>query len=258
MLKIELHKHYIFFIISSIIFLMVENSMYTLSFLYTYGVVFGIVSAVLFTIYTSVYLLGLKSKKKNGSVLDIVFLLSLLNFIAMFLLTGPVSNYIVYYNVNSAFAIGLNTVLIIVVAFPLFLGAYLIREKGLVRIGSIVLAIVIILLVVYFLSGIFIKYYSIDDEVFISIREIPYFLMGMNPYHNSVAQQVYYNSTVVGFTQTTSNQVIGVLNYPALYMFSFIPFYFIFPPSIYNIEHLIVPFRKLYSLWFYCLLQRFR
>jgi hypothetical protein len=241
MSKIWADRHYVLFVIAAVIFLMTENVMYIQGYLYSYGFIFGVFSAVLFFAYALVYLLSINGRRKNGKLLDIIFILSLINFIAMFAFSGPISNYLTYYTAETAFGAGLSAVLIIAVAFPLFLAAYLIREKHLMYIGLALLAIVVVLLVVYFLSGIFIKYYTIDDEIFISIRELHYFLAGMNPYQSSVAQQVYYNSSIVGFTQTTNNQIIGVLNYPALYMLAFLPFYLTIHPSIYNIEHHILP-----------------
>jgi hypothetical protein len=241
MLKISKDRYYIFFVISVVIFLMVTNSSYTLDFLYTYGFVFGLVSVILFAIYTYIYLIGAKDSKNRLRVLDIVFVLSVINFIAMFLFTGPLSNYEILYNANALIVMGLNTVLVIVVAFPLFLGAYLVRDKKFVRMGFVIFAIVMVLVIVYFTLGLIVKYYKLDDEVFIGIKEIHYFFMGLNPYQNSIAQQVYNNRTAVGFTQTTGNQLVGVLSYPALYMFSFIPFYFAFPSTIHGIEYYILP-----------------
>lgn len=74
MMKLGASRHYIFLIISSIFFLIIENSMYDLGFLYTYSLLIGIVSSVLFISYTSLYFLGAKDKKDRKWILDVIFL----------------------------------------------------------------------------------------------------------------------------------------------------------------------------------------
>ncbi|MDE1871060.1 MAG: hypothetical protein KGI06_02360 [Candidatus Micrarchaeota archaeon] len=236
-------KYYIFFIIVSFAFLVTVNSTYMLNFLYTYGTAFGAVSAIAFVAYAFIYLLGIKTRKRHDALLNALFLISVLDLFAMFLLSGPVSGAILSYNAYALYTVAITAILIIIIAFPLFLGAYLVRGKTHARIGYAIFGIVVVLVFVYFVSHILIKYFVIDDEVFISISDIHYLLSGINPYQHSLSQQIYRNSSSMGYTFTTNNELIGILNYPALYLFSYVPFYFLASPTLYNMEHVIVPFQ---------------
>ncbi|MGI0100739.1 MAG: hypothetical protein ACREBH_03440 [Candidatus Micrarchaeaceae archaeon] len=241
-------RHYIFLILVSFFFLMVANSLIELDYLSTYGVLLGMVAAALFLLYACLFLIRKKGKNIYDRALDAAFVLSLLNFICMFVLTGPLSHVILYYNLESLYVLAISAIFLFAIVYALSLAAYSIRDKGIagrsrktVLFAGLVFAIVIIIILVYFLSGLFIKYYKIDDEFFISIKDIGFLLKGLNPYQYSVSQQLYYNESYVGTTLTTNNQIIGVMNYPALYLFSYLPVYFIASPTIYNMEHYMAP-----------------
>lgn len=239
-------KRYIFFILVSFFFLIVGNSLLELDYLSTYGILFGLAAAVLFLAYAFVFLIE-KDKSTHGRVLDALFLLSLLNLIGMFTLTGSLSKIILDYNISTLYVVAISAVFCIAIAMPLFFAAHAIRDKKISRnrkvllFCCIMLAMVLFVIALYFLSGLFVKYYVIDDEFFISIKDIAFALRGLNPYQQSVSQQLYYNRTSVGWTLTTKNQIIGILNYPALYLVSYLPVYFIAKPTIYNMEHYMAP-----------------
>ncbi len=234
-------RHYIFFIAVSFIFLVISSELYPLNMLSTHGDIFGLASAVLFVAYAFFYLTGKESRKM---MLDLIFAISLLNLICMFIFTGPISSVIWNGTVNNLYIVAISGLIIILISFPLFLGAHLFRDKKLVLIGCILFAVVIAIVAYYFLSGVFIKYYIIDDEFFISMNDIKFLLEGLNPYTYSIGQQVYYNSSILGFSFTTSGQVAGTLSYPALYLFSYLPFYFAASPTIYNMEHYTAPLQS--------------
>jgi uncharacterized membrane protein len=236
------NRHKFIFIIAASIFLLTDISMGQLDYLYNYGIVFGILSVILFFAYALLYLAKAKDKKRSNLLLDLVFVLTLINFVSMFLFSGPVSNILESGEISALYAVLINGVMITATATAFFLGAYAIRtgrDRRSVRFGYVLICIVIVMVVVYFLSGIAIRYYKIDDEVFIAVRSIKYLVSGLNPYQHSVAQELYYNNT--GFSLTANNELIGILNYPALYLYSYIPFYFFVKPTLADMQQYIVP-----------------
>jgi hypothetical protein len=246
-LKIKDKKGFVF-IIAAFIFLLVESSMYILDYLYTYGAIFGMISIILFFSYAFYYLhdKDSKTKGKHTKIFYIIFALILLNFILIFVFSGLASNAVLSYESSTLYAIVVNAIFIAVIGTVFFIGAYLVRSKKnkkSTRFGYFLMGIAVVLIFAYFLSGLAIKYYKIDDEFFIAVKEVGYLLHGTNPYQQSLAQELYYNSSSTGFSLTTNNQIIGILNYPALYLFSYLPFYPI-APTIYNIEHYIAPIQS--------------
>lgn len=235
-------KYYIIFVIVSFIFLLTESSMNVFDYLYKYGYVFGIISAASFITYAFFYVLGIRRKRAYSKILTSAFIIILINFIAILIFSGQQSNAIFYYDTYILYVLAINLVLMISTGMVIFLGAYLVRDKASknsVYFGYAIIAIAVALIFVYFV--LVIKYYTIDDEIFIAITSIKYlFLNGANPYQHSLSQLLYYNSSLA-FTMTTNNQIIGTLNYPALYLLSYLPFYFLAPPTIYNLEHYIAP-----------------
>ncbi len=236
------NKYYIFFVINLLIFLATELSLALLDYLYKYGLIFGIVSTVLFLVYAFFYIFKIKNNENGRNrLLDVAFSCSLLNFIAMFIYAASVSNIILTFNYSIFYPIFIGTILMVCILLPLFMGAYLIAKKHKMY-GYIFLSIVLILSIFFFLSGFIIKSYSITDEIFIGVRSISYLLNGMSPYQNSVVPALYQNRSVFGLTVTTGNKIVGTLNYPALYLFASLPFYFAASsPTVYNIEHYILP-----------------
>lgn len=238
--KISNQKDYIYLLVVAFLFLITANSLTLLDYIYTYGIIFGCICATLFIAYAFLFLIRGKSDKYS-KVFEIIFVLSILNFAATMLIATPISGIVLSYNVAILYTLIVGTIFIFTITMPLFLGTHLIRQRKVVLAGILLLVVVLALILIFFFSGIIIKYYVINDEFFISMRGIKYLFQGINPYVNSLSSQIYYNRTSVGWTLTTNNQIIGVMNYPALYMLSYLPFYFLAKPTIYNMEHYMAP-----------------
>lgn len=241
--RIKEQKYYLYFLVISFLFLLTANSMTVLDYIYTYGVILGCISASLFIAYALLFIIQRKNKT-YAIAFDILFVLAIVNFIATMTITNPISWIVLSYNAIILYTLAIGTIFIFTIILPLFLGAYLIRGKKSTVAGIFLLAIVLILVIVLFFSGVIVKYYIINDEFFISMRGIKNLFQGINPYTNSLSNQIYYNRTSVGWTLTTNNQIIGIMNYPALYMLSYLPFYFIAKPTIYNMEHYMAPLQS--------------
>lgn len=92
------------------------------------------------------------------------------------------------------------------------------------------------LFIVLLVFGFAIPIYSIvaphsigySDEIFIAAAESNAFLGGLDPYSVNVSRTLYneYETfNLSSFTLTASNQLVGTLNYPALYLFASVPLY---------------------------------
>jgi hypothetical protein len=229
----------------SLFFVLVSNSMTVLDYLSTYATIFGIVTASAFITYVFFYLYGIRTKKDYSRVLDLAFLISLIDFFAMFFFSGPASKLIRLYNTSILYPLLVYAVTVVMAAFTLFLFVYFFRKLRLPpkrRILVIVCIFVAISLMLYFIIiGTLGSQYKVDDEVYISVKGIGYLLSGINPYQHSLAQQLYYNASDVGFTVTATNQIIGVLGYPALYLFAYLPFVLITQPTVRSIGNFLLP-----------------
>ena len=237
----HIDRHYLFFILITSIFLIFSISSSILNYFYRYGLVFGVTATAIFLIYAVVYLLE-RQKKRRRCLLDCLFAAFLVNMSAMVAYSALISGIFLYSMLTYVYITLVYAVMIIVAAFPFFIGAYLIRNKISTKLGIVFLALAVILLAIYFVSGLVVKSYAASDETFVVVREITYALRGINPYNYSLARQLYANRTLMGIAVTTNNTVIGRMPYPALYMLLNFPFYvFAYPPTIHNIGLRILP-----------------
>ncbi len=83
--------------------------------------------------------------------------------------------------------------------------------------------------------GIVVTRFTLTDEPLIAFYSINATLHGLNPYSSSISALLFSLSHKADITFTASNTIVGVLNYPALYLISSIPFYLISAPTINNI-----------------------
>jgi hypothetical protein len=247
------NRHYIFFVLVSILFLITINITIALEEFYSYGFIFSIIAVALFFAYVFIYLIDKKNSKRRSTYLDVTFVLSVMNFISMVLITLLTSNSAMIYILSNISQIIIGALIIVPIAFSLFLGAYLIRKKIAVKVGYLLLAVALIILIIYGASALLlVKYHLIiDDETLISYISVKSFISGANPYLYQVSQQIYSNRTLLGghFSFTTNDQIINVLNYPALFMFANLPFYFITKLTTYNLEYLTVPIQEFVFLF---------
>ena len=133
--------------------------------------------------------------------------------------------------------IGIYTVLIIPLIFLIFFGLFLLRKKY-KKAAYALFALTIVVLAIYFASGAIFNHYKIDDEIFITFTATKALFAGHNPYNFSSSFALYSNVTmglVNSPSITTTNQLVGTLSYPALYIFAFIPFYLISAPTMQNL-----------------------
>ncbi|MDE1851207.1 MAG: hypothetical protein KGH69_00775 [Candidatus Micrarchaeota archaeon] len=120
---------------------------------------------------------------------------------------------------------------------PLFvfaiIGAHLIGGKKDMKrmyIGIAMLALVLFVLCIYFLSGRIFTGYRIGDENYLSVLSVNATLHGLNPYALSFERQLYSAASsdrILANTITTNNSIIGRFDYPALFFLVQAPFYIV-------------------------------
>ena len=129
--------------------------------------------------------------------------------------------------------------LFFLILMPLFfisaIAIYLFVVKKLVLGALVLVAVVAILLILYFMSRVLLSGYSIDDEMFLIFQSIKSLLTGMNPYALSYSELIYHTPNVSP-SITTTNRIMGTMDYPPLFFLTFLPFYFASVPTLQNLQ----------------------
>lgn len=113
--------------------------------------------------------------------------------------------------------------------FLAFLGALLWRKNR--RAALVTFAVLLLLLILIYSSSFIVGSFTLDDEVLIASRSAALVMHGINPYTVSMVPMLYQNASI-GLTITTQNNIVGVLDYPALFVLSTLPFYVTAPQTL--------------------------
>lgn len=70
----------------------------------------------------------------------------------------------------------------------------------------------------------------LDDEEFLSVHAVSTLFSGSNPYTMNIGSKELYDSmyvsnSITGYTLTTNNTIVGVMDYPPMFFLSMVPFY---------------------------------
>ncbi|MEM0074677.1 MAG: hypothetical protein QXX70_02155, partial [Candidatus Micrarchaeaceae archaeon] len=153
--------------------------------------------------------------KNRVRLLNSLFVLSALLFAAVFYTTGAplvfLSNAI---SILELFSIGL--LILLPVAFLISMGTYIYKKNRSAALA--ILAIALLLIFMYYATTLIFKGFGFDDEMFIVVQSIKELEHGINPYGVSFARLIYYNRTVFVPTISTTNKILGTLQYPPLFL----------------------------------------
>ncbi|MEM3241233.1 MAG: hypothetical protein QXV13_02150 [Candidatus Micrarchaeaceae archaeon] len=187
--------------------------------------------------------------KNRVRLLNSLFVLSALLFAAVFYTTGAplvfLSNAI---SILELFSIGL--LILLPVAFLISMGTYIYKKNRSAALA--ILAIALLLIFMYYATTLIFRGFGFDDEMFIAVQSIKELEHGINPYGVSFARLIYYNRTVFVPTISTTNKILGTLQYPPLFLISFLPFYLLSGKSIESIS--TVGFAVSYAAYLFVLL----
>jgi len=187
--------------------------------------------------------------KRYSLLLNALFLCSAVFYVGTFL-SGPAIS-LLYSETGQLFYAAVFLVFFILAFFLAFMGCYLIKRKepSVTRflrrnkISFALFAILLLILLIFFSQNV-VSFSKSNDEEFLMLQGVKLLLKGLNPYAVSVANSLYSNITaknVTGASVTTANEIIGVFDYPALFLLSFIPFYFLSAPTVSNFGAIDLP-----------------
>ncbi len=136
----------------------------------------------------------------------------------------------------------LTSIPYVIVFFLMALGTYLYRIRRYRKIGILIYAVTLMLIVGFFESRLALSYFANDEEI-ITMLGAKALLAGSNPYAVSAARVLAAAQVNNGTSITilSSGNIAGSMDYPALFVLSFVPFYALAQPTLYNLEHVYMP-----------------
>jgi len=202
--------------------------------------VFGALIAIFFLIVASLRMLvasGSTTISSKHSKPMIAAFSALVLFFTLSIAIMPLARISAVFSLSQVLMLlAVYIVLMLPILFCIMFGVYLFRagRKYWAFTLLLIFAAVVIVSLYYFAGYVFHLYP--DDESYICFLSAKALLDGTNPYAVSFSSQVYANMRNISYTLTTSNNIIGTINYPVLYLLSFIPFYMMLPPSMANLS----------------------
>ncbi len=216
-----------------------------------FGFVFG-VSAVAFLLLYSLS----HDRASWSSELHALFSISLFCYVMQIAASGDMILGALVKLLSQIQSLGLWFVLFIPLLFISSISIYFLRKER--RSDSMakyaLLAVLFLILVFYFfflLKGIFVA----DDEEVLKLTSVAMLLNGTNPYAASISLLLSQHIGSVGATFTTTNRIIGNMDYPALFFLAFVPFYFAAQPAIASLDSVYMPLQ--FTIFLFLLLLVF-
>ncbi len=238
----EKERYRLLFLINLVIFLLLNTSLVTFGDLSKVALFSSALGFFIFAVYGVLYAVHRDDKVLSSKIkiaYKILFLACILNLIGGTIFSYPLAPQIFYGMVGAFDVLAIYFVLFMPVFFLVFFGTFLYYYgKKFRKIAYIFFAFVVVVMLIYYFSGYVFSHYKNDDELFIIFADCKLLFHGVNPYNHSVAPLLYQNYTknlTTSVTLTTNNQIVGTLNYPALFLFSFLPFYFTSQPTLQNL-----------------------
>jgi uncharacterized membrane protein len=233
--------HYIELFIAALMFISSNEFSFQFSFLFENVFVLGSLISVLFLALALAFVL-----MRNGRPAEInarwvsalrhaIFIAIFVAYVAM-LASAPV---LLISLLKRFWLTGVFLVAFLPIFFLVFIAVYFIKSKE--PKAYLLLVAALLILVLYYPSKVLIYGFKASDEELIMFKSVSSLLEGVNPYAVSYANVVYENAKTIGFTLTTTKMIMGTMAYPALFFLTFVPFYFISPPTIQNLMGIDLP-----------------
>ncbi len=121
--------------------------------------------------------------------------------------------------------LGTQFVFFLMVFFAFFFSAFFIKVAKNNLLGMLFAALGIVILWAFFASGNISSGFRVNDETLLSMASVNASLNGINLYTFSLFNYFYSLSGKIGLTLLTTNNIASVMDYPALYFLSYLPFY---------------------------------
>lgn len=183
---------------------------------------------------------AVRDRRRYSMLLHVLFLCAAACYAGTFLFGPTIS--LLYSETGQLLYIAVFLVFFILAFFLAFMGRYLMKRRASSVTSflyknkiSLALLVMLLLILIIFFSQNVVSFSKPNDEEFLVFEGVKLLLKGLNPYAVSVAGPLYSNITtknVTGASVTTANAMVGIFDYPALFLFSFLPFYFLSSPTI--------------------------
>ncbi len=200
-----------------------------------------------FFLLAFVYLVSYENKNASAHAqlaCDVLFSLCIVFFLLSIFINSDFAFGMVTSLVIALNQVGTDVVMFLFVFFSFFFGAFFFRAEKNRTIGLLFMLLGLIIMWAFFISGHIDIGLKANDETLLTIYSIKAFLNGTNPYTYSLLAYLYQHHTTTGLTLLTTNTIASIMDYPALFFLSYLPFYLISPPNLANIS---VVYLGLYS-----------
>jgi hypothetical protein len=230
--------HYLELFFTAAIFVVADAIVAQISYVSSSLLVLNLLITLLFIVFAVVYVLGYGSGTKKGigragnASLHIIFLIIIGLFFSIFLFSPIPRATMGLLFVNYFISSSILFVAFVPPFFLTYIGVYFLRKGD--RRALLLLIAVFLMLLLYYTSSFLVKSYTIDDEELLAMQSVAALLHGMNPYTLSFVPVLIQNASI-GLSITTSNMVVGVMDYPALFFLAAAPFYFLSQPTVANL-----------------------
>lgn len=199
--------------------------------------------SILFIAVTVAYSFCIAHGRKAGRMRSRIFDYTFYAFVALsavFVVGSALTFNIFFVFYVFLYGLAVSFAIYIILFLLLSVGAYLIYTAKNYRAGLLVFIIVLAFLIIYFTSGYFKVKYIANDESILTMYSVKAILNGTNPYTTSISRLIYFSHLQNGtsFTLLSNSTVIGGVTYPSLFFLTFVPFYFLSPPTIQNLENI--------------------
>lgn len=235
----RLQVHYLELFVAAIILLVANSFSAIFSYVSNSVLVLNLLITLLFLSFAIAYVLRFtgprpkRASKATSVLMHSVFALIVVAFVSVYVLNGPLAFTLELFLLKYFQTFGILFTVFLPLFFLSYLGSYF-YSKGNRKAAFLFILATFLILVLYYASKFLVKNFSIDDEELLVMQSVTAMLHGINPYTVSFTR-ILYNNASIGLSTSTSNMIVGVLDYPALFMLAFTPFYFLSTPTMANL-----------------------
>jgi hypothetical protein len=234
--------HYIELFLGAVLFATSDVFSFVFSFASDSLLFLNLAIAILFLAFALAFVLSRDDTGKRSAAVSAFLHLDFVAIAASYAASFALNYQLWRRLMESSLLFGVTFVALIPLFFFIFTGTHLMRDRK--QKVLLIFLVVLLVLVIYYTSDIVTNSFKIDDEELLMFESTVSMFNGVNPYVASFSDVLYQNAMSIGFTLTTGNGIIGHMDYPALFIFTFIPFYFLSQPSIENLTRIDLPLQE--------------
>lgn len=220
--------NYYEFIVASLIMTMVSYTIMKYGQLSMTVLFFLVLLSATYLLLAFIFIIGSrrKTQRNNFKMLEhglfAIFIMSvLMSVFSDGAMTQGIIGGVLWWFVN----LGTQFVFFFMVFFAFFFSAFFVKVAKNNVLGVLFAGLGILILWAFFVSGNMSVGFRVNDETLLSVASVNATLNKINPYTLSLFNYFYSLSGKIGLTLLTTNNIASVMDYPALYFLSYLPFY---------------------------------